>query len=55
MSNYIANVVTNVFPIGNVIVRGVMVCMVASSLPASTQLTKDHMAPISNMTDTGNL
>ena len=54
MSNCIANVATNVFPIGNIMVKGIMDCMVAGSFPASLQLTNDRVAPVSNIAGTVN-
>ena len=35
MSNCIANVATNVFPIGNIMVKGIVVYIVAGSFAAS--------------------
>ena len=35
MSNYTTKVATNVIPIGNITVKGIVVCMVASSFAAS--------------------
>ena len=51
----IAIVATNVFPIGNVAVRGFMVYMVAGSFSASLLLTNDHVAPVSSIADIVNL
>ena len=55
MYKFIADVATNVFPIGNVTGRGIVICMVASSFSASLQLTNNHVVPVSNMADTANL
>ena len=55
MSYFIANVATNVFPVGNVIVKGIVVCTVAGSFAASLQLTNDRIAPVSNISGTENL
>ena len=46
---------TIVFPIGNITLRGVVVCMVADSFATSLQLTKDRMVPVSNIASTENL
>ena len=54
MSTFGANVATNVFLVGNIIVKGIMVCMVASSFSASLQLTNDCIVPVSNMAGTAN-
>ena len=54
ISNWIAYVATIVFPIGNVIVRGIVACMVAGSFAANFQLTNDHIAPVSNIAGTAN-
>ena len=43
---------TIVFPVGNVIVRGIVVCTVAGSFAANFQLTNDHVAPVSNIDGT---
>ena len=45
---------TNVFSVGNVIFRGIMVDTVASSFSASLQLINDHVAPVSNIANTEN-
>ena len=52
--SYVANMATSVFSIGNVIVIGIMVYMVAGIFSASLWLTNDHMAPVSNMAGTAN-
>ena len=49
-----ANVATNIFPVGNITVKGVVVCMVAGSFAASSQLTNDCMAPMYNNAGTTN-
>ena len=54
MSNCIADMALNVFPVGNIVVKGGMVCMVASSFTASLQLTNDHVLPVSNIASTVN-
>ena len=54
MSNYIDAVITDVFPVGNVIVKGIVVCIVAGSFAASLWLTNDRIAPISNIASTAN-
>ena len=54
MSNCIANVATNIFPVGNITFKGVVVCTVAASFDASLQLTNDHVAPVSNIVGTVN-
>ena len=48
-----ANVATNIFPVGNITV--IVVYMVAGSYPASLLLTNDHVAPVSNIVGTANL
>ena len=55
MSNYIAIVATNVFPIGNATIKGIMVCMVAGSFSTNLWLTNDHVAPTSNIAEIVNL
>ena len=52
--NSMADVATSVFPVGNVIVKDVMVYTVAGSFSANLQLKNDHMAIVSNMVDTAN-
>ena len=55
MFNYISNVATNVFPIGNILVKGIVGCTVAGSFSASFRLTNDHIVLVSNIADTANL
>ena len=55
MSNCIANVATIVFPIGNIMVKDIVVCMVADSFAAGLWLTNICMAPVSNIAATMNL
>ena len=40
---------TNVFLIGNIMVKGIIGYTVAGSLNASLQLTNAHMVPVSNI------
>ena len=54
MSNCIANVATNAFPVGNIMVNGIMGCMVADSLSASLKLMNYCVAPVSNISGTAN-
>ena len=54
MSNWIADVVAIVFPVGNVTVRGVVVYTVAGSCAANLWLTNDRVAPVSSMAGTAN-
>ena len=54
MSNYLAYVATNVFPVSIVIVKGVVGCTVAGSLSASLQLINNCVMLVSNMTDAAN-
>ena len=49
MSNFVADVATNVFPVSNIIVKGVVVCMVANRFAANLQLKIDLVAPVSNI------
>ena len=51
----IADVATMFSLVGNVMVKGVVVCMVAGSFTASLQLTNDRVAPVSNIAGTANL
>ena len=37
---------TIVFPIGNIMVRGIIVCTIAGSFAANLQLTNDCLAPV---------
>ena len=55
MSNYMSNVATSVFPVGNITVKGIMGCTVAGSFSASFQLTNDCITPVFNMAGTLNL
>ena len=46
MSNYLADVATNIFLVGNVTVKGVVICMVAGSfllLAYSLQISVWHL------------
>ena len=52
--SFFSQVETNDLPICNVMFRGVVVHTVAGSFFASLQLTKNHMAPVSNIADTVN-
>ena len=54
ISNWIADVVVIVFPVGNVTVRGAIVYTVAGSCAANLWLTNDHVAPMSSMAGTAN-
>ena len=49
-----ANVATNIFPVGNTTVKGVVVYTVAGSFSSSFQQTNDHMVPVSNIAGTVN-
>ena len=55
MSIFFIYMATNVFPIGNIMVKGIMVCMVAGSFSASLQLTNNRVVPVFNMAGTVNL
>ena len=55
ISNWIANVVVIVFPVGNITVRGAVVYTVAGSCAANLQLTNDRATPVSSMAGTANL
>ena len=55
MSNSISNVATNVFPISNITVKGIIGYEVAGSFSASLQLTNNRMVPVSNIAGTANL
>ena len=48
-----ANVATNTSPVSNITVKGVVVCILASSFAASLQLTNNYVAPVSNIAGTG--
>ena len=54
ISNWIADVIVIVFPVGNVTVRGDVVCTVAGNCAASLWLTNDCVAPVSSMAGTAN-
>ena len=54
ISNWIADVVVIVFPVGNITVRGVVVYTVAGSCAANLWLTNDRIAPMSSMAGTAN-
>ena len=54
ISNWIADVVVIIFPVGNVTVRGVIVYTVAGSCAANLWLTNDRIAPMSSMAGTAN-
>ena len=45
---------TIVFPVGNVMVRGVVVYAIAGSLAANLQLTNNHVVPVSSIAGTAN-
>ena len=55
ISTCIANVATIVYPVGNAMVSGAVVCMVAGSFATSLQLTNDCVVPVSSIADTANL
>ena len=55
MSNYLADVATNVFPGGYIMVKGIMSCTVVGSFSASLQLTNNHVAPVCNKARKANL
>ena len=44
----------NVFPISNVVIKGVMDCMVAGSFAASLWLANERVVPTSNIAGTAN-
>ena len=54
ISNWIADVVVIVFPVGNVTVRGDIVYTVAGNCAANLRLTNDRIAPVSSMAGTEN-
>ena len=54
MFNCMANMATNVFPIGNIIIKGIVICMVAGSFTASLQFTNNCVAPVFNKVGTAN-
>ena len=55
ISNSIAIVGTNVFPVGNATSRSFIVCTVTANSYPSLRLTNNHMAPVFNIADTMNL
>ena len=55
ISNWIADVVVIVFPVGSVTIRGAVVCTVAGNCAANLWLTNDRVAPVSSMAGTTNL
>ena len=54
ISNWIANVIDIIFPVGNVNVRGAVVYPVAGSCAANLRLRNDLVAPVSSMASTAN-
>ena len=54
MSNYMADVATNFFLVGNIMVKVLLGCTVSSSFSARFQLTNDRVAPVSNIMGTEN-
>ena len=50
-----ANAATNIFPVGNIAPKGIVVCMVAGSFAASLWLTNNRVVPVSNMAGIANL
>ena len=54
ISNWIADVVVIVFPVGSVTVRGAIVCTVAGNYAANLRLTNDRIAPVSSTAGTVN-
>ena len=54
ISNWIADVVVIVSPVGSVTVRGAIVCTVAGNCAANLQLTNDCVAPMSSIAGTAN-
>ena len=54
ISNYVAKLETNVFPVGNVMVRGIMGYMIAGSFSVSLQLTNNCVSPVFKIADTEN-
>ena len=54
ISNWIADVVVIVFPVGSITVRGAVVCTVAGNCAANLWLTNDQVAPVSSMAGTAN-
>ena len=54
ISNFMADGATSVFLVGNIMVKGIMGCMVASSFSASLLLTNNRMVPVSNIASAAN-
>ena len=54
ISNWIADIVVIVFPVGNVTIRGAMAYTVAGSCAANLWLINDHIAPVSSIAGTAN-
>ena len=54
ISNWIADVVVIISPVGNVTIRGVVVYTVAGSCAANLWLMNDHIAPMSSIAGTAN-
>ena len=54
ISNWIADVVVIVFPVGSVTVRGAAVCTVAGNCAANLWLMNYRIAPVSSMAGTAN-
>ena len=54
ISNWIADVVVILCPVGNITVSGIMVYTIAGSFAANLQLTNDCIAPVSSITSTVN-
>ena len=52
--NWIADVVVIVFPVGNITVKGDVVCTVAGNCAANLRLTNDRVAPMSSIAGTAN-
>ena len=55
MSNWIDVVATIGFSIGNVMVRGIIVCTIARSFAANLRLANDHVVPVFSTAGTANL
>ena len=54
MSNWMADIVVIVFPVGNITIRSIVVYTVAGSCAANLWLTNDHVASMSSMAGTAN-
>ena len=54
ISNWIADVIVTIFPVGNVTVRGAIVYTVAGNYAANLWLINDHIAPVSSIAGTAN-